>query len=122
MRVSNCSRWLAVAAALALSGDLAAQSTASLVGRVVDAGGAAISGVQVVVTNQNSGSQNGALTQSDGRFVVSNLRAGGPYRVEARMIGYGLQAMDGVARFTADRPRWSWTLAAASPTPSQLDQ
>jgi iron complex outermembrane recepter protein len=96
MRVSNCSRWLAVAAALALSGDLAAQSTASLVGRVVDAGGAAISGVQVVVTNQNSGSQNGGLTQSDGRFVVSNLRAGGPYRVEARMIGYGLQAMDGV--------------------------
>lgn len=96
MRVRNCSRWLAVAAALALSGDLAAQSTTSLVGRVVDAGGAAISGVQVVVTNQNSGSQNGALTQSDGRFVVSNLRAGGPYRVEARMIGYGLQVMNGV--------------------------
>ena len=96
MRLSNSVRWLAVAAALAMSGQVAAQSTASLVGRVMDESGAALSGVQVVVTNQNSGSQNGALSQSDGRFLVVGLRAGGPYRVEARMIGYGLQAVDDV--------------------------
>ncbi|HSG09148.1 MAG TPA: TonB-dependent receptor [Longimicrobiales bacterium] len=96
MRLSNGIRWLAVAAFLAMSGELAAQSTASLVGRVTDDNGAGVSGVQVVVTNQNSGTQNGALSQSDGRFTVVGLRAGGPYRVEARMIGYGLMAVDDV--------------------------
>lgn len=96
MRLSNGVRWLAVAAALTVSGDLAAQSTASLNGRVLDENGAALSGVQVVVTNQNSGSQNGALSQADGRYVVTGLRPGGPYRVEARMIGYGLQVVEDV--------------------------
>jgi hypothetical protein len=96
MRLSNGIRWLAVAAFLAMSGQLSAQSTASLVGRVTDDNGAGVSGVQVVVTNQNSGTQNGALSQSDGRFTVVGLRAGGPYRVEARMIGYGLEAVDDV--------------------------
>ena len=93
MRLCNGVRWLAVAAALAVSGDLAAQSTASLTGRVTDENGAALSGVQVVVTNENSGSQNGALSQPDGRYLVVGLRAGNVYRVEARMIGYGLQSM-----------------------------
>lgn len=96
MRLSNGVRWLAVAAALAVTGDLAAQSTATLTGRVVDENGAALSGVQVVVTNQNSGSQNGGLSQSDGRYLVVGLRAGGPYRVEARMIGFGPQVVDDV--------------------------
>ncbi|HKJ01780.1 MAG TPA: TonB-dependent receptor, partial [Longimicrobiales bacterium] len=96
MRLSNGIRWLAVAAFLAMSGQLSAQSTATLVGRVTDDNGAGLSGVQVVVTNQNSGTQNGALSQSDGRFTVAGLRAGGPYRVEARMIGYGLMAVDDV--------------------------
>ena len=88
MRLSNSVRWLAVAAALAVTGDVAAQSTATLAGRVMDESGAALSGVQVVVTNQNSGSQNGALSQSDGRFLVVGLRAGGPYGVEARMLSH----------------------------------
>jgi hypothetical protein len=56
--------------------------------------GAALSSVQVVVTNQNSGTQSGALTQSDDRFTVVGLRPGGPYRVEARMIGYGPQTVE----------------------------
>ena len=94
MRVSNSIRWLAVAAALAVSGELAAQSTATLNGRVTDESGAPLSGVQISVLHQQTGVQNGALSQSDGRFVVSGLRPGGPYRVEARMIGFGLQVVD----------------------------
>ena len=44
------------------------------------------------MSHQNTGAQNGSLTQVDGGYVVPGPRAGGPYRVEARMIGYGLQA------------------------------
>ncbi|MFQ5535863.1 MAG: TonB-dependent receptor [Gemmatimonadota bacterium] len=96
MRLSNGVRLLAVAATLLFAGDLAAQSTATLAGRVTDESGAALSGVQIVVTNQVSGAQTGALTQSDGRYTIAGLRAGGPYRVEARFIGYGLQAVDDI--------------------------
>lgn len=96
MRIRNGIRMLMVAAGLLFAGDLAAQNTATITGRVTDMSGAALSGVQVVVVNQVSGLQNGALTQSDGRYTVSGLRAGGPYTVEARYIGYGLQVVDDV--------------------------
>jgi outer membrane receptor protein involved in Fe transport len=43
-----------------------------------------------------SGAQSGALSQADGRYVVPGLRAGGPYRIEARMIGFGLQVVEDV--------------------------
>ncbi|MEJ2187761.1 MAG: carboxypeptidase regulatory-like domain-containing protein, partial [Gemmatimonadota bacterium] len=91
MRLSNGVRYLAVAAALLVSGNLSAQSTATLTGRVTDDSGAALSGVQVVVTNLNSGAQTGGLTQNDGSYRVPGLRVGASYRIEARMIGYGLQ-------------------------------
>ncbi len=96
MRFRNGVRLLTVTATLLLAGNLAAQSTATLAGRVTDESGAAVSGAQIVVTNQNSGTQNGALSQTDGRFTVAGLRAGGPYRVEVRMIGFGLQAVEDV--------------------------
>jgi iron complex outermembrane receptor protein len=96
MRLRNGVMGWAVAAVFMAAGNLAAQSTATLSGRVTDDNGAAVSGAQIVVINQTTGSQNGALSQSDGRYVVSGLRAGGPYRVEARMIGYGPAAQEGV--------------------------
>src|SRR5690606_34914256 len=75
---------------------LSAQSSAAVSGRIVDQSGAPISGVQMVVVNQSSGIQRGALSQDDGRYVVAGVPAGGPYRVEAWMIGYGLQAAEGI--------------------------
>ena len=96
MRLSNGVRWLALATAIFASGQVAAQSTATLNGRIVDESGAAVSGTQIVITHQVSGTQNGALSQADGRYTVAGLRPGGPYRIEARMIGYGLQLVDDV--------------------------
>ncbi|MCG6989620.1 MAG: TonB-dependent receptor [Gemmatimonadetes bacterium] len=96
MRLSNGVGWLPVAMALLATGNLAAQTTATVSGRVTNEGGGPLSGVQVVVTNQTTGTQNGALTQDNGRYVVAGLRAGGPYQVEAQMIGYGPQTQSGV--------------------------
>ena len=96
MRLSNGVRWLAVASMLFGAGSLSAQSTATLTGRVTDDSGAAVSGAQVVVTNSTTGSQTGALTQNDGRYAVTGLRAGGPYHVEVHIIGYGPAVQDGV--------------------------
>lgn len=96
MRLSNGVRWLAFAVAVLASGQVAAQSTATITGRVQDESGAALSGVQVVITHQVSGAQTGGLTGNDGSYRVAGIRPGGPYRIEARMIGYGLQVVDDV--------------------------
>ncbi len=64
MRISNGVLHLGVAVALALPGALTAQSTAVLTGHVTNGNGEGLTRVQVVVTNENSGSQTGALTRS----------------------------------------------------------
>lgn len=96
MRFGNGVWGLVVAATTSLAGGAAAQSTATLTGRVTDESGASLSGVQILVTNQNSGMRTGVLSQADGRYTVPGLRAGGPYRIEARMFGYGLQVVEDV--------------------------
>ena len=97
MRCSNSLKWFAALAALATgTADLAAQSSGTLMGRITDESGVAVSGAQVVITNQVTGAQNGGLSQSDGRYNVAGLRAGGPYLVDIRMIGFGRQAVDDV--------------------------
>ena len=69
---------------------------ARITGEVTDQNGAPLSGVQILIVNQQTGYQSGGLTQANGRYLVMGLRPGGPYRIEARMIGYGLEAVDDV--------------------------
>jgi iron complex outermembrane receptor protein len=96
MDVRNRLMALAVAAALASgAGDLAAQ-TGTITGRVTTESGAGVASAQVVITNQQTGNQSGALSQADGQYLVAGLRAGTPYLVDVRMIGYGRQAVEDV--------------------------
>jgi iron complex outermembrane receptor protein len=93
-------RWLLVAAFLLVlpGANLAAQGSepARITGEVTDENGQAMAGVQIVIINQQTGYQTGSLSQANGRFLVMGLRPGGPYRVEARMIGYSIAAVDNV--------------------------
>jgi hypothetical protein len=73
-----------------------ASQPAQVTGEVTDATGAPVAGVQIVIVNQQTGFQNGSLTQANGRYLVVGLRPGGPYRIEAHMIGYGLEAVEDV--------------------------
>jgi outer membrane cobalamin receptor len=84
-------KW-AVAAALILiitAGQLSAQggSAGNVMGRVTNEDGQTLTGVQVIATNQGTGSQFGALTGDDGRYTIEGLRPG-LYIVVARMVGY----------------------------------
>ena len=95
-------RWLPAALLVLLAlppiTELSAQGSepARITGEVTDQNGAPLSGVQIVIVNQQTGFQSGTLSQANGRFLVMGLRPGGPYRIEARMIGYGLEAVDDV--------------------------
>ncbi|HEX7117501.1 MAG TPA: TonB-dependent receptor [Longimicrobiales bacterium] len=93
-----------------LAGDLAAQSTATVSGRVTDEAGAPVAGAQVVVTDQMTGLQRGVFTQDDGRYTVAGLRAGVTYRIEVQMIGFGTGVAEGVALGAGEERTVDFTL------------
>ena len=62
-------------------------TTATLSGQVSD-DEAIIIGAAVIATHVPSGTTYGAITNSEGRYVIQGMRAGGPYTVEFSCIGY----------------------------------
>jgi outer membrane receptor for Fe3+-dicitrate len=82
---------------------LSAQQTATIAGRVLDDGGIPIQGVHVVAIHQVTGAERATFTNEDGQYLIRNLRPRGPYRIEARRIGYGTQVLE-VAGLDAAEP------------------
>jgi TonB-dependent starch-binding outer membrane protein SusC len=82
MRYRWCLVWLA--ACLLLPGEIAAQTTGTVTGRVTDPTGQPIAGAQVYL----AGTQRGQLTNQEGRFLIANVPVG-DYDVRATIIGYG---------------------------------
>lgn len=78
---------ITVVLAIPVSASAQAVTTATVMGRVVGADGAPIQNAQVTILNTATGIQRTTVTRADGRFLVPGLRPGGPYRVEAEMIG-----------------------------------
>ena len=67
-------------------------TTSALGGRVVDANGEPVIGAAVVATHEPSGTVYGVITNSDGRYAINGMRAGGPYKVEISCLGYSTVA------------------------------
>ncbi|HEY0809005.1 MAG TPA: TonB-dependent receptor [Longimicrobiales bacterium] len=78
---------LLVLALLAFTPALFAQNTVNLQGRVTDNSGKPLSGAQVVVRNEATNQQRGALTRADGSYSIVGL-APGNYVVSQVMLGY----------------------------------
>lgn len=74
---------------LALPGMAAAQTVAvaQISGRVTDESGGALPGVEVVVTQTNTGATRFVVTGSGGEYVVPGLPVG-PYKIEAKLQGF----------------------------------
>jgi outer membrane receptor protein involved in Fe transport len=93
--VSACA--LAWASLAALQGVHAqGVTTAAVSGRVTDAGGQPMAGVQVSVTNRSTGFRTGTLTRVDGRYQVSSLEVGGPYQIVAQSIGFTTRELNDI--------------------------
>ncbi|HVI47285.1 MAG TPA: carboxypeptidase regulatory-like domain-containing protein, partial [Chitinophaga sp.] len=71
-------------------------TTSTVSGKVADAAGQAIPGVTVVAVNTSTGAKSGALTNSDGRYILPNLNPGGPYTITVTFIGYKKETKDNV--------------------------
>lgn len=103
---------IAALGAAAPSGHAQAVTTSTIMGRVTDGAGSPLEGVQVVIENEATGAQHGILTRSGGRYVMPGLRPGGPYRVQARIIGYGVQAVEDITLALGERRDIDFVLRA----------
>jgi hypothetical protein len=63
-------------------------TTSSMSGKVTDANNETIIGATVQAIHEPSGTVYGAITNVDGRYTISGMRAGGPYKVEVSYVGY----------------------------------
>src|SRR5215510_12602632 len=89
-RTSVIRRILAAAAVygFVLSSTASGQITTSAIGgRVTAEGGAPLPQADVVATHIPTGARFAGKTADDGRYLIANVRAGGPYTIAVRRIG-----------------------------------
>ena len=53
-------------------------------------------GATILAVHEPSGTQYGTIANQDGRFVIGNMRVGGPYKVTVSFIGYTSQIINDV--------------------------
>ena len=79
---------LVLLALLAVSATAFAQGQASAVqGKIADPSGAALPGVTIVVTHQESGTYRQVVSNADGSYFVTNILPG-PYKITAELQGF----------------------------------
>jgi len=77
------------------AGDVWAQATAQIAGTVRDQSGAVLPGVEVTLTQTETGVTRSATTNEAGSYVLSNLPIG-PYRLEAALAGFRTFVQTGI--------------------------
>jgi hypothetical protein len=78
----------AIAMAVVATAPAYAQETTSSVRGVVTSAGKAVSGADVTVTHEPSGTTASSTTDADGGFNVNGLRVGGPFTVKVAASGF----------------------------------
>jgi hypothetical protein len=98
-------RWTTAAALLfaVLAGILAPATmqaqgvtTSAISGRVTNAEGEPVAGAQIVAVNTATGTESRVVTRADGRYLLTGLQPGGPYRITATALGLASQSRESV--------------------------
>jgi Carboxypeptidase regulatory-like domain len=76
-------------------GNVWAQATAQIAGTVKDQTGAVLPGVEVTVTQTDTGTTRTAVTNETGSYLLPNLPIG-PYKLEAALPGFRTYAQTGI--------------------------
>jgi outer membrane receptor protein involved in Fe transport len=87
-QVSVC--LLASALVLASAGRASAQGVtgSAVTGTITQEGGAGIEGANIALRNTATGASFSAISRADGRYLIDNALAGGPYTLTVRAIGF----------------------------------
>src|SRR5688572_27709097 len=78
-----------------IGGDVWAQATAQISGTARDQSGAVLPGVEIRVTQSETGVARDTITNETGSYVLTNLPIG-PYRLEASLPGFRTYAQTGI--------------------------
>jgi len=115
--LKNVSLYLSLALCMALvsAAPAAAQAitTGNIVGSVVDPQGGVLPGATVVATHTATGTTYTAVTETNGRFTILNVRVG-PYSVKATMNGFKDQEVKDVPVALGEDRLVTFKLALAS--------
>src|SRR6266403_3447803 len=76
-------------------GEIWAQAVAQISGTVKDQSGAVLPGVEVTVTQAETGATRTAVTNETGSYVLTNLPIG-PYRLQATLPGFRTYGQTGI--------------------------
>src|SRR5260370_30281990 len=112
---ASCRNWWTVCAVLMLSLSMALcpleaqQTSATLLGNVVDPSGAAVPGVTVRVSNLATNIKREAVTDQAGNYSIPYLPAGN-YLVTATREGFQVQQIDNVTLQVEQAARVDFTL------------
>lgn len=79
--------YFAIFMVVAIASTLNAQVTSSGISGKVTSNNEPIIGATVVAVHTTSGTQYGVITNSEGRYNISGMRVGGPYKVEVSYVG-----------------------------------
>ena len=83
--------------AMIASVSLMAQVTSSSIsGKVTDNSKSVLPGATIVATHTPSGAQYYAVADANGVYRLLNIRPGGPYKIEFRMVGFQTVVQEGV--------------------------
>ncbi len=83
---------------LSFSIHLSGQVTSSKIkGFITDDKGAPLFGANVVVLHVPTGTVSGAVAQDNGKYIVNNLRVGGPYKVTFSYIGFKSKEVENIS-------------------------
>jgi len=72
-------------------------TTSGINGKIVDPNGKPLAGATVLAVHVPSGSQYGALANSEGFFTIQGMRPGGPYNIEVSFIGYSKKSLTDIS-------------------------
>ena len=78
-------------------------TSAAIVGTITEAGGSAVSGAELTLTKPATGETHVVTARSDGRYVVDNASAGGPYTLAVRAIGFEPVTVQGLQLILGQR-------------------
>ena len=89
-------------------------TTATVSGNVTNAEGKGLAGASVKITFANAGINKVILTQTDGSFLVPNLRVGGPYKITVTYVGYQDKTEDDITLELGQNTALDFVLASKS--------
>ncbi len=87
---------LLITTVFATAAAFAQVTTSSMTGLIKDGKGETLPGATVVAVHEPSGSSYSTTTNAEGRFIINNMRVGGPYTIKVTYIGYDAKTLTDV--------------------------